>query len=780
LSRGISRSYPTKAHLFIAIMITFIVAHGIPVFAQNPRSDSGDIYLLLGNAAAYYDTEWNYSNKKKVDSAFPFLRAALTLAEDSRQPRLEHECYIHLGKYYFRCDNIAMADNYFHKAIYLDSVTGNKALEAAAWYQYADRSPAINGRIHLILDRYFNSLALYKALGIRDKQVSIYQQIADAMLRNGYAAEAKMMLHQLLILQQRIADQTRYKTYNFLGIIEANNGNYNIAINYGLSALKSLQSIQDLFLESQINSNLGKWYYELEQNENSLLYYHAALRIFQNISSPNIHEKFYAYALLRQIAQGMIRSGQAKEALTFIRQQDAQMYPETDYAKQFTYGAMADCYAAEGMFNTAETYYLKAIEQALHNGRMSNSQNEYFQMAQLYSNWKNFSSAGVYINKFFSIQSEAKDIIKLKEIQLMLFRIDSSRGKLADAIIHYQQYKNLNDSIFSEKKSKQLQELQIQYETAQKEQSIAFLRNNEKLQRSELASANFSKKLFLAGLICLLVVLILLFNDYRHKQQKNVLLQKQQDTINKKNSSLQQLINESERLLSEKNILLEEKEWLLKEVHHRVKNSLQIVISLLYSQSKLLKDEEAISAFQESQQRIHSIALMHQKLYLSNTMKNINMGDYVSDLIHHLGDAFNTTARGIQFNMAIEKVELDLSQAIPVGLILNEAITNAIKYAFPSTGKCVVNISLAEDNQGYLLQIRDNGQGFPPHFDVYNTPSLGMTLIRGLSEQLEAACEIISNGGIHIIIRFWKEKYIKTNEEEHNFNNILSNKGVDV
>jgi two-component sensor histidine kinase len=764
----------------MAMMTTLIVAHGMPGFAQSPFSDSSDTHILLRNAEAYYDTEWNYSNKKKVDSALPFLKAALMLAESTHQPTLEHECYIHLGKYYFRCDNIAMADRYFNKAIHLDSITGNKALQAAAWYQYADRSPAVNGQINLILTRYFSSLALYKVLGIQDKQVNVYQQIADAMLRSGYAAEAKMILKKLLILQERIADQTCYKSYNYLGMIEANCGNYNIAINYGLTALKSLRSIQDPFLESQINSNLGKWYAELEQNDKSLLYYKAALRTFQEITSPNIHEKFYAYALLRQIAQGMIRNGQAKEALTFIRQQDARMYPETDYAKQFTYGAMADYYAAAGMYNMAEHYYLKAIHQAVQNGRMSNSQNEYFQMAQLYTNWKNFNSANTYINKFFSIQSDAKDMVKLKEIQLMLFRIDSSRGKLADAIIHYQQYKNLNDSIFSEKKSKQLQELQIQYETAQKEQSIALLRNNEKLQRSELASANFSKKLFLAGLMCLLVLLILLFNDYRHKQQKNVLLQKQQDIINEKNSSLQQLINDSERLLSEKNILLDEKEWLLKEVHHRVKNSLQIVISLLYSQSKLLKDEAAISAFQESQQRIHSIALMHKKLYLSNTMKNINMGDYVSELVNHLSDAFNTSIRGIQFNMSMGTVELNLSQAIPVGLILNEAITNAIKYAFPVAGKCVINISLTENNNGYLLQIQDNGQGFPAHFDIYNTNSLGMTLIRGLSDQLEAACEILSNDGINIIIRFWREKNIKTNEEENNFNNILSNKGIDV
>jgi two-component sensor histidine kinase len=720
--------------------------------------DTNAVDALLKAAANYYDTEWNYTHKIKIDSALPLLNTALSMSAASGSIRFQHDTYIHLGKYYFRCDNIPLANEYFNKAIVLDSTKGDKKREAEAWYHFADRTPAIKGQTDLIMFRYYKSLALYKTLNDKGKEVDIYQRLARVMISSGHAAEAKKLLTWLLRNQRIIGDTTQYKTYYYLGIIEANNGNYNIAVSYGLTALRSLESVRDPFVESQINSNLGKWYLELEQGDKSLRFYNVALKKFQEIASPDIHEKFYAYSLLRQIAQGMIKDGQAAQALIFVQQQNARMYPETDYAKQFTYGAMADCYAALKKYRMAEYYYHKALNQALYNGRISNSHNEYFRIAQLYTNWGSFDSAKHYIDKFVSIRSDASDINKLKEVQLMLFRIDSAAGKFVGAIKHYQQYKKLNDSIFTEKKSKQVEELQIQYETAQKEQSIQLLKNKEKLQQSELYSANFSKKLFLAGVICLLVILALLYNDYRHKKQKNIILQKQQHIISKKNISLQHLVNEKERLLLEKNVLLDEKEWLLKEIHHRVKNSLQIVISLLYSQSKRLEDEKAIRAFQESQQRIQSIALMHQKLYQSNSMKYVNMQDYIGELVNHLSDAFNTVELGIQFRLNIERVSLSLSQAIPAGLILNEAITNAIKYAFPVPGQCAVNVSLVEEDGYYLLAIADNGKGFPASFDPYKTSSLGLTMIRGLSAQLEADFEIGSMTGVSVVIRFMKER----------------------
>ena len=729
----------------------------MPVLQQS-AAGSTDVRHLLARAAAYYDTEWNYANKRKIDSALPLLTEAYRVSSLHNNIYDQHQSLIDLGKYYFRCDNLPMAERFFSEAVRVDSAAHRKDLEADVWYHFADRSPVINGDAKAKLFRYHKSLALYNSLNDLTKLVDIYQRMASCMLSNGQGATAKHDLIWLLKTQMTYGDRTQYKTYHYLAIIEANEGNYSIAVNYGLMALKNVKPVGDLFIESQLYANLGKWYFELEQQDKSLLYLNTALRRFQAIDNPDIHQRFYAYYLLRQIAQGMIKVGRPRDAIRFVNRQDALMYKGTDYAKQFVNGALGDCYTALGMYAVAETYYMRALKQALHNGRTSNSHNEYFQIARLYMNWHQYSKASHYIKKFLSLKSDAADIAKLKEVKLMQFRIDSAAGRYMTAIRYYQDYKQLNDSIFSEKKSKQLEELQIQYGTAQKEHSIQMLTNKQKLQQSELARANFSKRLFITGVFFLLVVLLLLYYGYRQKALKNRLLQHQQAIISKKNSSLQDLVNEKEKLLAEKNTLLNEKEWLLKEIHHRVKNSLQIVISLLYSQSTRLRDQEAISAFHDSQQRIHSIALMHQKLYMSNNMQFINMDDYIGELVTHLSDAFNTVGQKIGFRLQISNVMLTLSQAVPVGLILNEAITNAIKYAFPPGKQGLISICLTAVNSRCSLEISDNGSGFPEQCDPYSTETLGMTLIRGLSDQLEADLKFCNADGVSISIAFFQEK----------------------
>ena len=144
--------------------------------------------------------------------------------------------------------------------------------------------------------------------------------------------------------------------------------------------------------------------------------------------------------------------------------------------------------------------------------------------------------------------------------------------------------------------------------------------------------------------------------------------------------------------------MLIEKEWLLKEIHHRVKNNLQIVISLLNTQSAYVDNEDALLAIQNSQHRMHAMSLIHQKLYQSDNLANIDMSWYIYELISYMRECFDTDNK-INFVLDTEKVYLDVAQAVPLGLIINEAISNAIKYAFPADRKGAVKIVLK--NIGY-------------------------------------------------------------------------------
>jgi two-component sensor histidine kinase len=212
-----------------------------------------------------------------------------------------------------------------------------------------------------------------------------------------------------------------------------------------------------------------------------------------------------------------------------------------------------------------------------------------------------------------------------------------------------------------------------------------------------------------------------------------------------------------QRVISEKNSALEhllsEKEWLLKEIHHRVKNNLQTVISLLESQSFYLEND-ALLAIENSKNRVYAMSLIHQKLYQNNAFGKIDMSVYIPELIQYLKDSFQVK-QGIRFQLRVEKILLDISQAIPVGLILNEAITNSIKYAFGARKSNEIQVSLSYTGPETIrLLITDNGIGFPVELQTDKPDSLGLKLMRGLSEDIGGELEMDSASGTTIKVTF--------------------------
>ncbi|WP_129747535.1 sensor histidine kinase [Flavobacterium anhuiense] len=286
--------------------------------------------------------------------------------------------------------------------------------------------------------------------------------------------------------------------------------------------------------------------------------------------------------------------------------------------------------------------------------------------------------------------------------------------------------------------------LNIIYEADKRNRDILKLKNKTLLQQSKLNSEVFLRNSMITFVILLLIILGLLYKSFMFKKRTNKILETQQNEINKQNVKLQNL--------------LIEKEWLLKEIHHRVKNNLHMVVGLLASQSEFLKNEEAVQAINDSQNRIHTMSLIHHRLYQSENLSMINMPAYIFELTEYLKDSFQIRNR-IRFILEINGFSLPLSHSIPIGLILNEAVTNAIKYAFPNNEKGTISISLKKDNaNNYTLIIHDNGIGIPDDFDPYNNPSLGIKLMYGLSADIEGKFLIINSNGTKITLVFTFEE----------------------
>jgi two-component sensor histidine kinase len=361
-------------------------------------------------------------------------------------------------------------------------------------------------------------------------------------------------------------------------------------------------------------------------------------------------------------------------------------------------------------------------------------------IAKFYVNKRDPEKAAYYLGNLTSIND-----LTSRNIELLRFRIDSINHKFISAIDHFQRYKTINDSILATSKTKEIQQLQIEYQTEQKDKDIKLLKSDSLVQRGKVHQANYMRNVTLAGIIVLFLFLAFLYNGYRFKQRKN--------------EALNLLVMEKDVLLVEKDGLLVEKQWLLKEIHHRVKNNLAIVMGLLNRQSAYIDNEVALAAIQNSQNRMRSIALIHQKLYQSECLDLIQMPEYIDELVGHLKDSFDLGNR-IIFDRQIAELSLDVSQAVPLGLIINEAITNAIKYGYPDDAAGYIQVLLSQSDGENMLEIKDNGLGLKKGFDPEKTASLGMSLMKGLSKQLGGVFEMIADHGVLVRVIFKTEVFV--------------------
>jgi PAS domain S-box-containing protein len=201
---------------------------------------------------------------------------------------------------------------------------------------------------------------------------------------------------------------------------------------------------------------------------------------------------------------------------------------------------------------------------------------------------------------------------------------------------------------------------------------------------------------------------------------------------------------------------LQEKEIMLKEIHHRVKNNLQVISSLLSIQSTYLADPRDAQNFQESRDRIRTMALVHERLYQSDDLASIDFGPYVERLAANLFRSYTGSGGRVVLRVDVKDVRLDADRSIPCGLIVNELVTNALKYAFPDGRNGTITVAMQQDGSHYLLIVSDDGIGMRADFDLAETESLGLQLVNMLASQLDGTVSMDTTNGTRFTIRFRK------------------------
>jgi len=302
------------------------------------------------------------------------------------------------------------------------------------------------------------------------------------------------------------------------------------------------------------------------------------------------------------------------------------------------------------------------------------------------------------------------------------------------ALDYHKKYSNLMDIVYDSSKYTQVARMKTIYETEKQEQIIEIQKANLDANNAVIELQNTKTKFLYIAVIFALLLGLLLFIGYLNKTRRNHLLVEQKIEIERQNR---------------------EREVLLKEIHHRVKNNLQVISSLLNMQSRTMKEGEAKAAVREGQSRIKSMSLIHQKLYSEDNLSKINMKAYIEELSDFL---FKSYKPGINIHRLIETEELllDVDIAMPVGLIINELISNALKYAFEPKMEGVVRVSLQKENIDLVLNVSDSGKGLPPDFS--NNQSMGMNLVNILVAQLDGTMHIGQNDGTSFVIKFKDKK----------------------
>ena len=199
---------------------------------------------------------------------------------------------------------------------------------------------------------------------------------------------------------------------------------------------------------------------------------------------------------------------------------------------------------------------------------------------------------------------------------------------------------------------------------------------------------------------------------------------------------------------------LEEKQILLKEIHHRVKNNMQIISSLLNLQADKVRNESTYIAFKESINRVRSIALVHENLYKSKSFVRIDLKDYVNNLISDLYNSYCVDSNRIKMRINTEDASISMELGIPLGLIINELVSNALRHAFPGDRLGHIDFVYRQVNKRHRLLVRDDGVGLPENFSVDETDTLGFVLIKSLVDQLRGSMSIDRKNGLTFVVGF--------------------------
>ncbi|UYQ95601.1 sensor histidine kinase [Chitinophaga horti] len=780
---GIERASELQVQLALKLSDDAAIIRNLPALPYSRRNELMRILVF------------RLLDRRQVDSAMHLSRRLKEEAIAQQQPFLANDAEYYIARCHQTKGELRLMKDCYVKMAAFHRNNKDEASELITWTVLNSWTSENDTSQPLKLNVQEKVAELSKRLGKMKEYALILSDIAQSHLLFGRVHEAEKNLLEAAAMLEKMGVKERYNIYESLARLYVRKAHVEKALLYARLGQHnrrqagSVDSVALHALTSEVYTTFGmpdRYFAEQVQM--------LADRDAYTERHPGYIERF---ARLIEYQQG------TRTALTYLepRLKDATIF-RTNRQQIFPTMMLGDMHLRLKDTLAAMQYFRKAVTllDPAYSDRDDMPQYAYFRMASGYYIQKKYDSSLIYLQKMQELNDGQIHLYHKPQMFDLLMKVNSAMGRYQAALRHAGRHQQLRDSIYNVQRWAQLEEIETKYETEKKDQQLKqqarevawltqqtalrdalmkqkefaalqseilikkdmlqaqqearmrgdSLKNKEERIRTMSKEAMFHQTLLrqtratrnavITGAALLLVSLLLVYNRYRLKQRTNRELQQQRDVISVNNTELSKLVKE--------------KEWLLKEVHHRVKNNLQVVMSLLNIQSHYLEDDRAISAIRDSQRRVNAISLIHKKLYQSDNPAVVNIGIYIQELLEHLRE-YTDMQQGILLKTDIAPVSLDIARALPIGLLLNESITNAMKYAFPdnTAGEILISLQKNKEAGSLTLLVADNGVGCPDAPGAAGK-SLGMSLMDALAQDLGGELVVESDGGMRVSVTF--------------------------
>ena len=625
----------------------------------------------------------------------------------------------------YKNDKPALAMQYADSALKL-AMKKNWMPGIAAAYNSQGDAYACMANSENSLDCYQKSLSIYRSLKDRKNESMMLDNIGTAY--GGKSDFYKGLEYNLMAL--KLAKEINYTEEEARALFLSAQmyqglGNYTRGLDVCFEALTLGKKAGALKMYSSIENCIGGLYYDAGQMDNAAKYFKDAADDARKYNKDRRTELI----ALSNLGNVLFIKRKFNEALE-IQNQCKDFFKTSGNKYLVAQSLVTIAHIKSAMHKKDEA--LQDYREALEIDRELNKNDlislTMLNIACVEDDLKNNKSALEYAHGALHFAELANSPKARKDAYKVLYLLYDNYKNLPQAYYNYKKFISLSDSLLNKDKEKEIVRKEMQYSFDMKEMKAkAEQAKRDAVAGQQLRNEKLRRNAYLGGGALLGLLSLSLFTAYRRNKRKNFVLSKQKHEIEQKNN---------------------EKELLLRELHHRIKNNLQIVSGLLSLQSGRMTDEQSAMAFKEGQSRVEAMALIHHKLYLRDNLTTVDIKEYMESLLAYLMETYGYSTQTLKIEEHIDSLELDIDIAIPLGLVLNEIISNCFKHAYNTIAEPYLLLEVkTKENNELRLTIADNGTGITDNMIEKSNSSFGMKMITSLIKQLHGNLQRTNNDG---------------------------------